>query len=413
MANKRMAKKAAKKAEMKAAEAKKVVTKKAEPKTIEIQPLEKKEEVLNEKIRENDALKTKNEEIILQQSEMLQKISGMSVEDARAMLMERVESEARHEMAMKLMEVEQECKDKAEESAKNIIALAIQRCAADSVSEATVSVVDLPSDEMKGRIIGREGRNIRSIEQITGVELIIDDTPEAITISSFDPVRREVARLTLERLIQDGRIHPTRIEEMFEKSKREVEATIKSEGEKAVVDAKDYKPDANMIEYTLEGGSSFIVRPSGTEPKIKVYLLVHSETAEEAAEVLSAIADQNYNKNGSVYIFDIYVTKDGARVQPNGKVKVSIPVPNVQVDNYLVFHIKSDNSVESLVPTVADGKISFETSSPSLLNFSAICVDFPPGAAQRSSTLTGLPSGSSTSFKKFLNTCPTNIEDES
>ncbi len=195
--------------------------------------LEKKEEVLNGKIRENEELKLKQEEIVNQQQELLQKISGMSTEDARAMLMERVEVEARHEMAMKLVEVEQEYKDKAEDSAKNIIALAIQRCAADSVAEATVSVVDLPNDEMKGRIIGREGRNIRAIETLTGVDLIIDDTPEAIAISTFDPVRREVARMTLEKLISDGRIHPSRIEETVEKSRKEVENIIKKEGEQA------------------------------------------------------------------------------------------------------------------------------------------------------------------------------------
>ena len=180
--------------------------------------ISKKEEVLNSKIRENEALAAKAETIVAEQEELLQKISGMTSEEARAILMERVESEARHEMAMKLLAVEQECKDKAEEEAKNIIALAIQRCAADSVAEATVSVVDLPNDEMKGRIIGREGRNIRAIETLTGVDLIIDDTPEAIAISTFDPVRREVARMTLEKLISDGRIHPSRIEETVEKA---------------------------------------------------------------------------------------------------------------------------------------------------------------------------------------------------
>ena len=195
--------------------------------------LEKKEEVLNEKIREAETLQAKCDGIIVEQQELLQKISGMSVEEARETLMQRVESEARHEMAKKLLEVEQECKDKAEDSAKNIIALAIQRCAADSVAEATVSVVDLPNDEMKGRIIGREGRNIRAIETLTGVDLIIDDTPEAIAISTFDPVRREVARMTLEKLISDGRIHPSRIEETVEKSRKEVEAVIKKEGEQA------------------------------------------------------------------------------------------------------------------------------------------------------------------------------------
>ncbi len=195
--------------------------------------LEKKEEVLNQKIRENDELKAKAEALVNEQSELLSKISGLSPEDAKAMIMERVESESRHEIAMKLVEVEQEYKDKADETAKNIIALAIQRCAADSVAEATVSVVDLPNDEMKGRIIGREGRNIRAIETLTGVDLIIDDTPEAIAISTFDPVRREVARMTLEKLISDGRIHPSRIEETVEKCRKEVEAVIKKEGEQA------------------------------------------------------------------------------------------------------------------------------------------------------------------------------------
>ena len=157
----------------------------------------------------------------------------MTSEEAKTTLISRVEEEARHEMAMKLSEIESEYKETAEEKARDIITTAIQRCAADSVAEATVSVVDLPNDEMKGRIIGREGRNIRSIETLTGVDLIIDDTPEAITISTFDPVRREIARLTLEKLISDGRIHPSRIEEMVEKSKKEVESIIKKEGEQA------------------------------------------------------------------------------------------------------------------------------------------------------------------------------------
>ena len=198
-----------------------------------LESLDKKEEKLNNKIKENEALTEKIEEIKNQQLEELQKISNFTVEEAKDVILKRVEDESRHEMAQKLVEIEKEYKENAEETAKNIITLAIQRCASDSVAEATVSVVDLPNDEMKGRIIGREGRNIRSIETLTGVDLIIDDTPEAITISTFDPVRREVARLTLEKLISDGRIHPSRIEEMVEKSKKEVEAVIKREGEQA------------------------------------------------------------------------------------------------------------------------------------------------------------------------------------
>ncbi len=195
--------------------------------------MDKKEEQLAAKLKENSELTAQIEKIKDEQAELLQKISGMTAEDARQMLLDRVEAEARHEMAMRLADIEAEYKEKADDMARDIVTLAIQRCASDSVSEATVSVVDLPNDEMKGRIIGREGRNIRAIETLTGVDLIIDDTPEAITVSTFDPVRREIARLSLEKLVSDGRIHPSRIEEMVEKSRKEVEAVIKREGEQA------------------------------------------------------------------------------------------------------------------------------------------------------------------------------------
>lgn len=167
------------------------------------------------------------------QMEMLEKISGLTQEEAKAYILKGVEDDVRHESAMKIKEVEQQYKDEADTLAREIITTAIQRCAADHAAEATVSVVPLPNDEMKGRIIGREGRNIRTLETLTGVDLIIDDTPEAITLSSFDPVRREIARLALEKLIVDGRIHPARIEEMVDKARREVEQIIKSEGERA------------------------------------------------------------------------------------------------------------------------------------------------------------------------------------
>ncbi len=199
--------------------------------------LDKKEELLNEKLKNNETIKEEIEKIKVQKLDELQKVASLTSEEAKAELMRTVEDESRHEMAQKLLEIEKEYKESAEEKAKNIITMAIQRCASDSVAEVTVSVVDLPNDEMKGRIIGREGRNIRAIETLTGVDLIIDDTPEAITISTFDPIRREIARLTLEKLIADGRIHPSRIEEMVEKSKKEVEAVIKKEGEQATFDA--------------------------------------------------------------------------------------------------------------------------------------------------------------------------------
>lgn len=195
--------------------------------------IEKKTDLLNQKLADADA---KQEEINLvkkSQLEMLEKISGYTVDEAKNYLISNVESEVTHEMAAKVREVEAQFKDEADERAREVIATAIQRCAADHASEITVSVVPLPNDEMKGRIIGREGRNIRSIETLTGCDLIIDDTPEAITLSSFDPVRREVARLALEKLIQDGRIHPARIEEMVAKAQKEVAATIKAEGERA------------------------------------------------------------------------------------------------------------------------------------------------------------------------------------
>lgn len=199
--------------------------------------LEKKEEILAEKLKSADAKMEEVEMLKRSQLEMLEKVSGYSKEQAKALLMQELDEQLTHEKALKIMDFEQRTRDESDNLAREIITGAIQRCAADHAAEATVSVVALPNDEMKGRIIGREGRNIRTLETITGVDLIIDDTPEAITVSSFDPVRREVARLTLEKLIQDGRIHPARIEEMFEKSKREVEHTIKQTGERAVVDA--------------------------------------------------------------------------------------------------------------------------------------------------------------------------------
>ena len=196
--------------------------------------LEKKTDTLNRKLAEADAQQEEIKKVKQAQMEMLEKISGYTIEEAKQYLISNVETEVTHEMAVKIKEIEAQYKEEADNKAREIVALAIQRCAVDHASEITVSVVPLPNDEMKGRIIGREGRNIRSIETLTGCDLIIDDTPEAITVSSFDPVRREVARLALEKLIADGRIHPARIEEMVAKAQKEVNAVIKSEGERAV-----------------------------------------------------------------------------------------------------------------------------------------------------------------------------------
>ena len=210
--------------------------------------LQQKEESLDKKMdaferKEEDlhkrqaAVAATQEEVNLikrSQLEVLERISGLTQEEAKNQLLKSLENECRHEAAMKIKEIETRMKDDADRLAREIISIAIQRCAADHAAEATVSVVALPNDEMKGRIIGREGRNIRTLETLTGVDLIIDDTPEAITVSCFDPVRREIARLALEKLILDGRIHPARIEEMVEKAKREVDAVIKAEGERAI-----------------------------------------------------------------------------------------------------------------------------------------------------------------------------------
>lgn len=196
---------------------------------------ERREEQLSQKIKDCEILGEEWQIKLDKAQEKLEEISGYTAERAKAELVSQIEDVARHEAAVKLLQIENELRDDAEEKARNIISLAIQRLASDQVSETTVSVVPLPSDEMKGRIIGREGRNIHKIETLTGVDLIIDDTPEAITLSCFDPIRREIARLTLEKLISDGRIHPTRIEETVEKSRREVEATMKRAGEEAAL----------------------------------------------------------------------------------------------------------------------------------------------------------------------------------
>ena len=196
--------------------------------------MERKSEQLDRKMKESDDVREQIKEVLQQHLEMLEKISGYTAEEAKDELISRVETDARHEIAQRLIELEEQFRDEADAKAKNILSLAIQRYAADHVSEATISVVNLPSEDMKGRIIGREGRNIQKLETLTGVELIIDDTPEAITLSGFDPVRREVARLALEKLITDGRIHPARIEEMVEKAQKEVDLSVKQAGEKAV-----------------------------------------------------------------------------------------------------------------------------------------------------------------------------------
>ncbi|MBE6575166.1 MAG: ribonuclease Y [Ruminococcaceae bacterium] len=209
------------------------ITQKEETLDRKTEALERKDEQLNKKLQENDQLREEIKGVLAEHTATLERLSGITAEEAKDELICRMESEVKHELAQRLDELESQFKEEADDRARNILSLAIQRCAADHVAETTISVVPLPNDEMKGRIIGREGRNIRTFETLTGMELIIDDTPEAITISGFDPVRREVARIALEKLISDGRIHPSRIEEMVEKARREVDAVIKQAGERA------------------------------------------------------------------------------------------------------------------------------------------------------------------------------------
>ena len=195
--------------------------------------LEKREESINKKLQEIEELEGNIQELYSKQRNELERISGLTSEEAKQILLDEINREVKHEAAMMIKEVETKAKEEADKRAREIITCAIQRCAADHVSESTVHVVALPNDEMKGRIIGREGRNIRTLETLTGVDLIIDDTPEAVILSSFDPIRREVAKIALEKLIIDGRIHPARIEEMVERAKKDVENEIKEEGEQA------------------------------------------------------------------------------------------------------------------------------------------------------------------------------------
>ena len=212
-----------------------------------LENLERKEENVTARIAQLEREKVELDGLKNSQLELLERISGLTTEEAKRYLIEQLEDDVTHEQALKLKEIQARYKEEAETYAREQIALAIQRCAADHVAEATVSVVPLPNDEMKGRIIGREGRNIRTLETMTGVDLIIDDTPEAITVSCFDPVRREIARLALEKLILDGRIHPTRIEEMVEKAKREVDATIRTEGERAVFETNVHGLNPELV----------------------------------------------------------------------------------------------------------------------------------------------------------------------
>ncbi len=209
--------------------------------------LDKKSEQLDRKMKDCDVAREQIDAVLASHMVKLEEISGYTVEQAKAELVSKLEEEVKYEQAQRLIALEEQYREEADEKSREIMALAIQRCAGDFVAESTISSVALPSEEMKGRIIGREGRNIQKLETLTGVELIIDDTPETITISGFDPIRREVARLALEKLIADGRIHPTRIEEMVEKAKKDVDAAIKQAGERATFEVNIHGINPDLI----------------------------------------------------------------------------------------------------------------------------------------------------------------------
>ncbi|NLA06438.1 MAG: ribonuclease Y [Firmicutes bacterium] len=250
--------------------------------------IERKEEAINRREKELDEIRNELTAVYEEQRAELERVSGLSSDEARELLLKNIEDELRHEAAIMIRDIEAQTKEEADRKAREIIATAIQRYAADHVAETSVSVVALPNDEMKGRIIGREGRNIRALETLTGVDLIIDDTPEAVILSAFDPVRREVAKIALEKLINDGRIHPARIEEMVEKAQKEVDKIIKEEGEGAAIEVGVHglNPDLIRLLGRLKFRSSF--GQNVLKHSIEVAYLAAGMAAELGANVMVA-----------------------------------------------------------------------------------------------------------------------------
>ncbi len=323
------------------------LTQKEETLDAKIENLEKKDAALSEKIAEADALKVKVQETLDQQLKTLERVAGLTKEDAKAELVAKLDSELSHETAMKIAEYEEKFKDESEVRAKDILSLAIQRCAADHVSEVAISVVQIPSDEMKGRIIGREGRNIRTIENLTGVELIIDDTPDVITVSGFDPVRREVARIALEKLVSDGRIHPARIEEMVEKARREVDGAIKQAGEKAVFETGVHGLHPELIKLLGRMKYRTSYGQNALRHSIEVSMLAGVIADEMGADVTMA------RRAGLLHDIGKAVTAEAE----GSHIQLGVEIANKYRENKLIVHaieahhndVESENTLDFII----------------------------------------------------------------
>ena len=323
------------------------LTQKEETLDAKMENLEKKEATLSEKIAEADALKANVQETLNQQLKTLERVAGLTKEDAKAELIAKLDSELSHETAMKIAEYEEKFKDESEVRAKDILSLAIQRCAADHVSEVAISVVQIPNDEMKGRIIGREGRNIRTIENLTGVELIIDDTPDVITVSGFDPVRREVARIALEKLVSDGRIHPARIEEMVEKARRDVEGAIKQAGEKAVFETGVHGLHPELIKLLGRMKYRTSYGQNALRHSIEVSMLAGVIADEMGADVTMA------RRAGLLHDIGKAVTAEAE----GSHIQLGVEIANKYRENKLIVHaleahhnvVESENTLDFII----------------------------------------------------------------
>lgn len=320
--------------------------------------LEAKEAVVAAKIAEAAKYEEEIKNTLDKQIEELQRIAAMSKDEAKALLLSNVEQELQHETVMLVKEYEQKCKDESNEKAREIIATAIQKCAVNYVSEATISVVELPNDDMKGRIIGREGRNIRTLETLTGIDLIIDDTPESVILSGYDPIRREVARLALEKLIVDGRIHPARIEEMVEKAKKEVDHIIKQEGENATYETGVFGLHSEIIKllgrlkYRTSYGQSVLIH------SIEVSRLAGIMAAELGVDVALAKRAGLLHDIGKSIDFEM----EGSHIEIGADIAKKYKEGDIVVNSIMSHH--GDVEPESVIAVLVQAADAISASRP-------------------------------------------------